>query len=122
MRLIGWIFFLSGIWSVWKALADKESLGMGGVFMLIIGVLLLTPRGRALAAWIGGGVLTGFCLTGGAVFLAFGAMALLAYWQFLAEGMMIPVRSITIPLLFVGWGFFLVLLGVIRLVRQYRGS
>ena len=122
MRLIGWIFFLSGIWSVWKALADKESLGMGGVFMLIIGVSLLTPRGRALAAWIGGGVLTGFCLTGGALFLAFGAMALLAYWEIIAAGSMIPVQSVAVPLLFVGLGLFLVFLGVIRLVRQYRGS
>ena len=120
MRLIGWIFFLSGIWSVWKALADKESLGMGGVFMLIIGVLLLTPRGRALAGWIGGGVLTGFCLTGGAVFLAFGAMALLAYWEIIAAGSMIPVQSVAVPLLFVGCGLFLVLLGVIRLLKQYR--
>ena len=122
MRLIGWIFLLSGIWSLWTALVDKESLGMGGTLMLIIGLTLLTPGGRALAAWIGGGVLTGLCLTAGALFLAFGAMALLAYGQVLAAGYMIPVRSIAVPLLFVGLGLFLVLLGVIRLVRQYRGS
>jgi len=122
VRVIGWIFLLSGIWSLWKALVDKESLGMGGTLMLIIGLALLTPGGRALAAWIGGGVLTGLCLTGGVLFLAFGAMALLAYGQVLAAGMMIPVQSIVIPLLFVGLGLFLVFLGVIRLVRQYRGS
>ncbi len=49
-------------------------------------------------------------------------MALLAYGQVLAAGMMIPVQSIAVPLLFVGLGLFLVFLGVIRLVRQYRGS
>ena len=68
MRLIGWIFLLSGIWSIWTALVDKESLGMGGTLMLIIGLTLLTPGGRALAAWIGGGVLTGLCLAGALCF------------------------------------------------------
>lgn len=119
MRLIGWIFFLSGIWSLWTALADREPLGMGGIVMLIVGVALLTPPGRALAAWIGGGLLTGLCFMGGVWFLAFGAMALLAYGPALTAGM-IPVQSVAVPLLFVGCGLFLVLLGVIRLLKQYR--
>ena len=121
MRLIGWIFFLSGAWSLWTALAEREPLGMGGIVMLLVGVALLTPPGRALANWIGGGVLTGLCLTGGAWFLVFGALALLAYGPALAAGM-IPVQSVAVPLLFVGCGLFLVLVGVIRLLKQFRGS
>jgi hypothetical protein len=120
MRLIGWILLLSGAWSVWKALADKESLGMGGVLMIVVGVVLLAPAGRALAAWIGGGLLTGLCLLGGAWFLVIGTLTLLTYAQILAVGAALPVQSVVIPLLFLGCGLFLVLVAVIRLVRQYR--
>jgi hypothetical protein len=120
MRLIGWILLLSGAWSLWKALAEKESLGMGGILIIAVGVALLAPRVRALVAWIGGGLLMGLCLMGGAWFLIIGALALLTYGQVLAVGATLPVQSVVVPLLFLGWGLVLVLVGVIRPVRQYR--
>ena len=120
MRLIGWILLLSGMWSLWKALAGGETLGWGGILMVLIGTALLTPRGRALAAWIGGGLLTGLCLMAGAGFLAVGVVALSAYLGVLVEGIPVPVESIVVPVLFLGWGLCLVVLAVTRLFRQYR--
>ena len=120
MRLIGWILFFSGGWSLWKALADGETLGLGGALMMLSGVALLASRGRALAAWVGGGLLTGLCLAAGAGFLGVGGLALLTYLQVLVAGIPLPVESVVVPVLFLGWGLCLVVLAVTRLLRQYR--
>ena len=120
MRLIGWIFLVSGIWSLWKALADREALGLGGVLMVAIGLVLLSPRGRALVAWIGGGLLTGLCLFGGVGLLGVGVLALLVHGELLSAGLGFPVRSLVIPLLLLGSGLFLLLVAVDRLLREYR--
>lgn len=120
MRLVGWILLLSGLWSIWRALAQDDPLGMGGIVMVLLGLALLTPAGRVLAAWIGGGLLTGLCLMGGVGLATIGLLALLADAQLLGAGLHLPVRSLAIPLLLLGWGLFLLGVGVNRLWRQYR--
>lgn len=120
MWLIGWVFLLSGAWSFWKALAEQEALGMGGLLMMIVGAALVSRRVRALGGWLGGGLLTGLCLFGGVGFLAAGVLALLAYGELLAAGFFLRARSLVIPLLFVGWGLFLFLVALGRLRREYR--
>jgi hypothetical protein len=120
VRLIGVILLLAGVWSVWKALVGEEPLGAGGLLMAIIGALMLTRPGRALAAWIGQGIVTGLCIIGGLLLFAFGVLMLLAYWQVLAEGMAPPARSWTVPALFLGCGLLLLVVGLRRLWR-FRG-
>ena len=85
-----------------------------------IGLVLVSPRGRALVSWIGGGLLTGLCLFGGVGLLAVGLLALLAYGELLSAGLGFPVRSLMIPLLFLGSGLFLLLVALHRLRREYR--
>jgi hypothetical protein len=120
LRLIGLILLLAGTWSVWKALVGEEPLGGGGLFMVIVGALMLTRPGRALAVWIGEGIVTGLCIIGGLLLFAFGVLMLLAYGQVLAEGMALPVRSLTVPALFLGCGLLLLVVGLRRLWR-FRG-
>lgn len=120
MKLVGWVLFLGGAWSLTRALTAHEPLGAGGVLMAAIGLALVSARGRRLAAWIGEGLVTGFCLIAGAALAAVGLALVLVYGRVLAEGMIVPVRDLTVPLLFLGCGLLLMLLAVTRLTRQYR--
>jgi hypothetical protein len=120
VKLVGWILLLGGAWSIARALTADEPLGAGGVLMAAIGLALVSARGRQLAAWIGEGLVTGFCFMAGAGLAAVGLAMVLVYGQVLAEGMILPVRDLTVPLLFLGCGLLLILLAVTRLIRQYR--
>lgn len=116
--MIGWLLLLSGLWSLWHAIAAREPLGWGGIIMTLVGLGLLTPAGRAFASWIGQGLLTGLSITLGAGFLAAGLVGLRAYLALLQTAA--PLPALVIPLLLVGWGLLLVLIGIRRLVRQSR--
>lgn len=119
MRLIGWLLLLSGLWSLWHAFVAREPLGWGGILMTLVGLGLLTPAGRAFASWIGQGLLTGLSITLGVGFLAVGLVGLGGYFSLPAEaGAALP--ALVTPLLFVGWGLLLLLLGIRRLLRQYQ--
>jgi hypothetical protein len=115
--VIGWVLLVAGIWSVWKGVTGEEPLGATGVLLVVAGLALASRRAHALAIWIGEGVITGLCLTGGVAFSSLGALMLLAYAEVLSEGMRIPARSAVIPALFLGCGIVLLVWGVRRLWR-----
>ena len=117
MRVIGWILLLAGIWSLWKAVIGEEPWGVGGLLLVIVGLALVSARARALATWIGQGVLTGLCIMMGLGLVGFGGVMLLAYGQVLAEGLRVPVQSIVMPLVFMSSGLWLTIIGLRRLWR-----
>lgn len=120
MRLIGWILLLAGAWSVWDALVGRTPVSGAGVVMVVVGLGLLTRRGRAAVAWVGEGVLTGLCLTGGLLLVALGALAALPTLRLVGDGLPVPLGMLVVPALFAGCGILLIAAAGRRLARQYR--
>ena len=117
VRVLGWILLLAGLWVLWEAMTGQEPGGAGGLLLVIIGLALVNARGRALAAWIGQGILTGLCIITGLALAGFGGLMLLAYAKVLAEGLHFPVQSILVPLVFLSSGLLVTVIGLRRLWR-----
>ena len=110
VRVMGWMLLLAGTWALWEAVIGEEPWGAGGLLLVMVGLALVSARARALAAWIGQGVLTGLCIMTGLGLVGFGGVMLLAYGRF-------PVQSILLPVVFLSSGLSLTVIGLRRLWR-----
>ena len=117
MRLLGWLLLFVGPWSLWEALADGRPLAPGGVILVLMGLVLVSARGRAVTRWIGQGVLTGLCVLSGLLLLLMGVLGLILSGPPLAGGVTLAAWSLVAPLAFLASGLVLVGLGVRRLWR-----